>query len=418
LPIHLDRNIGNNAGVISSAQPIQTFGSTKEPVGVVPMIFMTKRLIVRGLVSTGLGLAVISALSSAAMPEAFGENFDGSEAGVPMVATDQSQSGSYGVDSIDEAEGFETRPWEDSVPCQAGNGVGEDCECAECDPPYGMVNRLIDNKQACWTLRTESLLLWRNAPRSRDLSNFFLPVTGQPNASMLNSPGAAGPRFSLFRTDGCGDALEATYFRVANWRAQNTTSDGTGGLFLSNLGSAAQSFELNGRTTLRPSFQLLGGFRWFQWQENLSVSYQPGPVPPVTDVAYLGTINDLYGYQIGFDSVLLSTSWMRVEAIMKGGAYYNRNRLASSVGNASLPYQATAGSDSAAFVGELGMTGVIPLHRNIDFRFGYLALWLEGLAQPTNQFRSGPYDPAAPIVVDTTGSTVLQGLTLGLEGRW
>jgi hypothetical protein len=280
-----------------------------------------------------------------------------------------------------------------------------------------MVNRLIDNKEACWTVRIESLLLWRNAPRSREMSS-FIPITGLPNADVLNSPGAAGPRFSIFRTDGCGDAIEATYFRVANWRAQNTTSDGGAGLFLSNLGSAAQSFELNGRTTIRPWFQLLGGFRWFQWQENLLVNYQPGPVPPVTDSVYLGTINDLYGYQIGFDSLLLSTNWMRVEAIMKGGAYYNRNRFASTVSTGFGPIQATVGADSAAFVGELGMTGVIPLSRNIDFRFGYLAFWLDGLAQPTNQFRSGQYDPTAPIVVDTTGGTVLQGVTLGLEGRW
>jgi hypothetical protein len=235
---------------------------------------------------------------------------------------------------------------------------------------------------------------------------------------VLNSPGAAGPRFSIFRTDGCGDAIEATYFRVANWRAQNATSDGGAGLFLSNLGTAAQSFELNGRMTIHPLFQLLGGFRWFQWQENLLVNYQPGPVPPVSDSVYLGTINDLYGYQIGFDSLLLSTNWMRVEAIMKGGAYYNRNRLASTVSTGLGPIQATVGADSAAFVGELGMTGVIPLSRNIDFRVGYLAFWLDGLAQPTNQFRSGQYDPTAPIVVDTTGGTVLQGLTLGLEGRW
>ena len=393
----------------------------QELLGVVSIMGMTKRLILRTLLSAGLGVAVVAAMPWAVLPEANAENFEDAFVVGPEMATDQlpGESAGDGVIGLDAGEevGIESNEVVDGEPCDIGNGLWSGQRCDACDPPYGMVNRLIDNKEACWTVRTESLLLWRNAPRSREMSS-FIPITGLPNADVLNSPGAAGPRFSIFRTDGCGDAIEATYFRVANWRAQNTTSDGGAGLFLSNLGAAAQSFELNGRTTIHPWFQLLGGFRWFQWQENLLVNYQPGPVPPVTDSVYLGTINDLYGYQIGFDSLLLSTNWMRVEAIMKGGVYYNRNRLASTLSTGSGPLQATVGADSAAFVGELGMTGVIPLSRNIDFRFGYLAFWLEGLAQPTNQFRSGQFDPTAPIVVDTTGSTVLQGLTLGLEGRW
>ena len=393
----------------------------QELLGVVSIMGMTKRLILRTLLSAGLGVAVVAAMPWAVLPEANAENFEDAFVVGPEMATDQlpGESAGDGVIGLDAGEevGIESNEVVDGEPCDIGNGLWSGQRCDACDPPYGMVNRLIDNKEACWTVRTESLLLWRNAPRSREMSS-FIPITGLPNADVLNSPGAAGPRFSIFRTDGCGDAIEATYFRVANWRAQNTTSDGGAGLFLSNLGAAAQSFELNGRTTIHPWFQLLGGFRWFQWQENLLVNYQPGPVPPVTDSVFLGTINDLYGYQIGFDSLLLSTNWMRVEAIMKGGAYYNRNRLASTLSTGSGPLQATVGADSAAFVGELGMTGVIPLSRNIDFRFGYLAFWLEGLAQPTNQFRSGQFDPTAPIVVDTTGSTVLQGLTLGLEGRW
>ena len=393
----------------------------QELLGVVSIMGMTKRVISGGLLPAGMVLAVVAAIPWAVLPEASAENFDDSIVVGPQVATDLMPGESSGESMIDpgqgEPTGFEPHEGDGCEHCEAQEGFWWGRRCDACDPPYGMVNRLIDNKEACWTFRAESLLLWRNAPRSREMSS-FIPITGLPNADVLNSPGAAGPRFSIFRTDGCGDALEATYFRVANWRAQNTTSDGGQGLFFSNLGSAAQSFELNGRTTLHPWFQLLGGFRWFQWQENLTVNYQPDPASPITDSASLGTINDLYGYQIGFDSLLLSTSWMRVEAIMKGGAYYNRNRLASTVGGTTSPLQATVGADSAAFVGELGMTGVMPLTRNIDFRFGYLAFWLEGLAQPTNQFRSGQYDPTVPIVVDTTGSTVLQGLTLGLEGRW
>lgn len=309
--------------------------------------------------------------------------------------------------------------------------------CDTCDAPYGMVNRLIDNKHACWTFRTEALLMWRNAPPSQPL---FLDASDATvlNANQLNSPGAAGPRFSIFRTDGCGDAIEVTYFRVANWHSQKSLPSsplGYSPTFINippvdsvttSLGASLQSFELNGRMTVLPMMQLLGGFRWFQWGETFQANATTAGAPAF-DTIGINCINDLYGYQIGFDSLLLSTNWLRVEGLMKGGAYYNRARQATSVVvplPPDPPYTAgaTVGGDTASFVGELGITGVMPISRNIDFRVGYLALWVQGLTQPTNVYRKSPIDPStvpftAP-TLDMTGSTVLQGLTMGLEGRW
>ena len=315
-----------------------------------------------------------------------------------------------------------------------GNGVYEPeafsagdchpgCGCKNCDPPYGMVNRLIDNKHACWTFRTDALLLWRDSPRSRPL--FDTSPGGLPalNANQLNSTPAAGPRFSLFRTNGCGDALEATYFRAANFRAQNTLPTAASGYapaFVpspatydsasTNLGAALQSFELNGRMTVANWIQLLGGFRWFEWQETLQLTTMP------SDVVTVACMNDLYGYQIGFDSLLLSTNWLRLEGLMKGGAYYNNSRQVTTANVAGSPFSARADTPKgAAFVGEVGLTGVMPITRNIDFRVGYLGLWLQGLAQPTNQAAS--LDPQAATLT-TTGTAVVQGVTLGVEGRW
>ena len=307
---------------------------------------------------------------------------------------------------------------------------GDDCQpgsrCDTCDPPYGMINRLIDNKHACWTFRTEALLLWRDSPRSRDLVSTFPAGTTALNANQLESTPAAGPRFSLFRTNGCGDALEATYFRAANFRAQSvlpTVLDGYEPAFLpgqsynsvsTNLGSALQSFELNGRMTVLPSIQLLGGFRWFEWQENLQMIGTTST--GIQDQVSTSCMNDLYGYQSGFDSLVLNTQWLRVEGLMKGGAYYNNSRQTTSASTAFGPFSTRADAPKgAAFVGEVGLTGVMPITRNLDFRVGYLGLWLQGLAQPTNQAQST--DPAAA-TLNTTGTAVVQGVTLGLEGRW
>jgi hypothetical protein len=381
---------------------------------------LKKQVAVSNLTSLAQWAAVIAALLTVQDGQSRAQNFDEFVASGPTVSTDHDQlvGELNGVDAgVFTSQPFDPAAADGCEHCQSGTWGWGRGRCDACDPPYGMVNRLIDNKHACWTFRADALLLWRESPPARELGE-LVPVTGLPNAQDLDSPGAAGPRFSIFRTDGCGDAVDATYFRVANWRAVNIGSDGGTGIFTSNLGAAAQSFELNGRTTLHPIFQLLGGFRWFQWEENLFVTYAPGPGPLVTDSLYAGTINDMYGYQIGFDTLLLNTGWMRVEGLMKGGAYYNRIGLATTSGVTGAPFQGTYGADSAAFVGELGMTGVMPLTQNIDFRFGYLALWLQGIAQPTNQFKSGPVSPGTPVVVDTTGSTVLQGVSLGLEGRW
>lgn len=66
------------------------------------------------------------------------------------------------------------------------------------------------------------------------------------------------------------------------------------------------------------------------------------------------------------------------------------------------------------------MTGTWAINQNWDVRFGYIIFWLEGLAQPTNQLSHQQIPPVEPATgrLDTTGGTVVQGLTLGLEARW
>jgi hypothetical protein len=318
----------------------------------------------------------------------------------------------------------------DCQECPTGGDCRHGRHCHACDPPYGMVNRLIDNKHACWTFRTDALLLWRDAPRDRALINTFPDGLPALNANQLESELAAGPRFSLFRTNGCGDAIEATYFRAANFTADQTlpyVTDGytpalialpaTYDTVTANLGSALQSFELNGRMTVCPSIQLLSGFRWFQWEENLVVI---GTNPGGQDLIATSCMNDLYGYQIGFDSLLLNLRWLRLEGLMKGGAYYNNARQVTDMSTVLGALSTRADTPKgAAFVGEVGLTGVLPITRNLDFRIGYLGLWLQGLAQPTNQqFAIDPTSSLITSALNTTGTAVVQGVTMGLEGRW
>ena len=133
-------------------------------------------------------------------------------------------------------------------------------------------------------------------------------------------------------------------------------------------------------------------------------------------------MNSLYGGQIGIDALLYSNNWLRVESLLKGGAFYNLAVSQNTYTNTLTPAdnfdtRTTASPDLASFVGELGFTGVVPLTSCLDFRFGYLAYWLEGIAQPTRQLSLPVSTTGEPLVL-TNGGTVLQAVTLGLEGRW
>lgn len=334
-----------------------------------------------------------------------------------------------------EAETFVESPVESHShcgTCPAG--------CVHCPPPaYGIANRLIDNKQACWTVRSDAMLLWRNSPRQRPLFDNQTTGTTALNSNQLQSSPTAGPRFSLFRTNGCGDAFEATYFFAGDWFSQRALPNLNGGYATSppgiygnqsidldagkvTLGSSIESFEANGRLNVSPSIQLLSGFRWVEWNENMQLTESYSNPIPGTDIFTNDCINSLYGWQLGFDSLLLKTGFgLTVEGILKGGAYYNNARQEST-------YKTGASSNgiridrphAASFVGEVGMTGIWAINRNWDFRFGYIVFWLEGLAQPTNQLshQQIPSFGSATGSLDTTGGTVVQGLTLGLEARW
>jgi len=338
----------------------------------------------------------------------------------------------------------------------AGGEHGAACGCPECLAAFeqpGFMQVLHDHLHGCWTLRADALLLWRNAPRSRPIYSDYLPgVT--PNgygataldANQLESTPAAGPRFSLFRSNNCGEALEATWFRAANFRALQATPASIAGYALTppgvfgntftgldtataDLGSSLQSFEFNRRWHALPNVVLLQGFRWFEWNESLSlVDHYGGVVPPapMQDIFNTTCINSLYGYQLGTDIRLWDRGgFLRVDGLLKGGAYYNnavqKSQHVFDTGTGPGLKGLRVQGDGAAFVGELGLNTTVPLTQHFDLRMGYMALWLEGLAQPTNQL-SGQTIPSgiSPVsgTIDLTGGTVVQGVSLGVEGRW
>jgi hypothetical protein len=337
-----------------------------------------------------------------------------------------------------------------ATPCRDGScGTCRSCcptVVRDCDPP-GLLQKLAclhHKDDGCWAVRTDALILWRNAPPGRAIVETGA-TPGLPflNANQLDSTAAAGPRFSLFRGNPCtGDAWEATYLRAANFRSQRYFYASEGPFALANpgiygngqaqnfdqgyanLGSSLQSFEFNRHVCHGKHLKWLAGFRWVQWNEQFTLADQaPGDI---VDFYQNTCVNDLYGGQIGLDAYLLSLPWLRVDSVLKAGAYYNtavQNSLYASNAGGALESQgvSVAGTPaSCAFVGELGFTGIVPITDCLDFRFGYFGLWLSGIAQPTQQLSGQTLNLVdSPIgSLNMRGGTIVQGVSLGLEGRW
>lgn len=324
--------------------------------------------------------------------------------------------------------------------------------------PRGLLQRIFDScnlidDAGLWTGRADALILYRGAPSFRPLYVINGGNTNAMNANQLESLAAVGPRVSLFRKDAqhCGTAWEGTYIYSGSFVSERTLPPTAGGYDLAAPGifglltpnpqggldtatarlvGTLQSAELNRRWALGSCTQLIGGFRWIQWQESLAISdtYAAGTQDFGQDFYNTRCVNDLYGGQIGLDSLLWSPAkCFRLEGLVKAGIYYNNAVQNSSLNQtgAGAPYSnaVSVGQSpaSCAFAGELGLTGVIPVCCNWDFRFGYFGLWLTSIAQPANQLSGQVLDQGAPAAVGslaTNGNVVLQGLSLGLEGRW
>ena len=330
--------------------------------------------------------------------------------------------------------------------------VEADGTIVPCPKQRGILDCLPFCQDACWVARFEAIALWRNAPASRPLFNTFDPVaqTVGPtafNANQLQSDPLAASRLTIARLDECGRGFEAAYLYAGNFYSQRslpTVQDGYAmaapGIYGNPFGTNAtpissaqqqltgtlQSAEFNFREPLGwGSTRFLAGFRWLQWWETWSMVGVPSdPTNFGTDNWGNNCNNNLYGGQIGLDSMLWNSGkGFRLEGLVKAGAYYNAASQTSTYSNDVAPVNEfiTVNSPAgAAFVGEVGLTGVVPLRRNLDLRVGYFGLWLQGLAQPTQQLSGQTLTATAPATGTLTanGSLVLQGVSLGLEGRW
>lgn len=314
---------------------------------------------------------------------------------------------------------------------------------------YGLLGPVLANQHVTWVGRVDALIAWRSAPPDRPIIETGLSGLPVLNANGMDSPVAAGPRFSILRfNDANGTAIETTYFQLANWRSErplsaqsdlyalappgiygndNTQNFDTGNV---TLGASLKSLEVNRHWWIGEHVRFLGGFRWVEWQENFVLADEFVDTVTIQDFYRTDCMNSLYGGQIGLDAVLFTLPWLRCDSVVKGGAYYNnavQSSLYASDATGSFLSQSVAVNQSpvsCSFVGEVGVTGVVPVTNWLDIRIGYSGLWLTGLVQPTQQLSgqvltqpAGGTDPTSGTIT-ANGGVVVQAITLGLEGHW
>ena len=350
------------------------------------------------------------------------------------VGGDQPVEGSFG-ETV-----YAGMPADESV-ALAGDGYCAACSgagCLECSKSAIFDLARGHGKDMCWIGRADALILWRNAPPGPTLVTNELVPGGALNASGMDSTPAAGPRFSIFRMNKCtGNGIEATYLRAANFRSLRPLGVlssfpysipapgiyGQQSFFDSanaDLGARLQSFEFNRHHCMTRNLRFLAGFRWIEWQEQFSMQTYAGGA--AAEYFQTNCFNDLYGGQIGLDANLLATRWIRFDSVVKAGAYYNVGAQTSqyTTGGDTASVSADDSPLSGAFAGEVGLTGVVPLTCCLDVRFGYFGLWLSGIAQPTQQLAGQQLTPGQPAVgtINSNGGVLVQGASIGLEGRW
>lgn len=248
----------------------------------------------------------------------------------------------------------------------------------------------------------------------------------------------AGPKLVLGRAIGDAGAAEVVYFGLNDWNVDQTVFGSNdlripGDLGLSTFDffnvdqlTAAQSATLNNveaniwRRINDGPVCVMAGFRYFQLNENFSISGQDTDTGASTYA--IRTANDLYGAQIGgrYRDFMGATRRFGIEAAAKAGLFGNAagmSQYVSDFDNTFVVRDTNINADRVAFVGDIGLTGLIRVTDNVNARIGYSLIWAEGVARAANQLDFSDNAASGTQIAYGQGA-FLQGINIGFEFGW
>jgi hypothetical protein len=180
------------------------------------------------------------------------------------------------------------------------------------------------------------------------------------------------------------------------------------------------------RSGRNATYELLGGFRWFQFNEDLRyASFYTAQNPDAVNYD-IYVDNTLLGFQLGGRSEICMTDRLSLSLGTKVGLFNNRieHRQNFTDSNGNFAYQTALGADDynyssqkddLSLLGEIDLGMIFRLSSSSRAVFGYRAVGVSGIALAPNQI---PQDFTLPVQindVNSNGNLILGGGYAGLE---
>lgn len=241
----------------------------------------------------------------------------------------------------------------------------------------------------------------------------------------LNLSTEAGYRIGFWISHPSGIDWNVDYFNVGNFVASETITDaaGTTTNFMGvastvptqtgQYESLLQSLECTLRVRQWRRMAPLVGARFIQIDEHFNI---------IQDAAtrqglFSECDNQLYGMQFGFQGLICEHHWWRLETALKVGPFYNNVALdATSNPVGGTQTRRHVGLGTTALVGDARVGLVCQLGPRVNFRIGYQAVWIDGVALGPNQNNNISFTTNVDSV-DLSG-VLYQGGDIGFEVSW
>lgn len=302
------------------------------------------------------------------------------------------------------------------------NGLGTDCpdfaaECGGCE----------ECPDILWMATADSLFLTRRTSGSTVLAENTANATQNLNAASLSFSTQPGWDLSLRRNLNTGDTVEIRFFAVDGMSAATTTATTSAELLRVNAaipiftptgtsmdGSASsQLFNLEWNL-IRPRGErvsYLAGFRYLELDERFAFRLPNAVVPFDYGVT---SRNRLYGAQLGGElSVWNQGGVFSLKGVGKAGLFLNAAAQDGAFSTGVVTQTSHGDRTTAAFVGEMGVTGNWILRNNLALRAGYRLLWIDGVTTATDQVAASEFVFGQGL--NATGDTLFHGAFIGLE---
>jgi len=174
------------------------------------------------------------------------------------------------------------------------------------------------------------------------------------------------------------------------------------------------------------NYELLAGFRIFQFDEDLQFAANSGGFPSRLEYA-LEAENLLTGFQVGCRNEICLGKRLRLASGSNVGIFNNRintrQRIFDETGfestiNQGRSFNFEDEKDDVAFLGEFNIGLILPITSRFRFNVGYKAVGVAGVALAADQIPRNFSDERELQTANSNGSLLLHGVYYGAEASF